>query len=123
VSCSGDPFWGGTDVAYLLIGLLLLAVLLGALTWLTFSLIGFLLTLVVAGLVGWAAAAVVPGRLPRGWLGAVMAGLVVGFIGTMRLGRIGPTTLGINVIPAFIGAAIIAVAAELTVGSRSHALR
>ena len=34
-------------MAYLLIGLLILAVVLGAMTWLTFTLLGFLLTLVV----------------------------------------------------------------------------
>ncbi|MGE3268688.1 MAG: GlsB/YeaQ/YmgE family stress response membrane protein [Chloroflexota bacterium] len=110
-------------MAYLLIGLLVVAVVLGAATWLTFTLIGFLLTLVVAGLVGWAADAVIPGRLPGGWLGAVLAGIVGGFMGTLLLGKVGPTIFDINIIPAFIGAALIAVAAELIVGSRSRALR
>lgn len=110
-------------MTYLLIGFLILAVVLGAMTWLTFTLIGFLLTLIVAGLVGWAADAVVPGRLPGGWIGAVLAGIVGGFIGTLALGKIGPTVLGINLIPAFIGAAAIAVIAELAIGSRSRALR
>ena len=108
---------------YLLAGLLVLAVVLGALTWLTFTMIGFLLTVAVAGLVGWAADAVVPGRLPGGWLGAVLAGIVGGFIGTLLLGRIGPTIFDVNIIPAFIGAAAIAVAAELALGSRSRAVR
>ena len=110
-------------MVYLLAGLLVLAVVLGALTWLTFTLVGFLLTIAVAGLVGWAADAVIPGRLPGGWLGAVLAGIVGGFIGTLALGRIGPTVFDINIIPAFIGAAVIAVVAELAVGSRSRALR
>jgi uncharacterized membrane protein YeaQ/YmgE (transglycosylase-associated protein family) len=110
-------------VVYLLAGLLVLAVVLGALTWLTFTMIGFLLTLAVAGLVGWAADAVIPGRLPGGWLGAVLAGIVGGFIGTLLLGRIGPTIFDVNVIPAFIGAAAIAVVAELALGSRSRAVR
>jgi uncharacterized membrane protein YeaQ/YmgE (transglycosylase-associated protein family) len=104
-------------VAYLLIGILLLAIVLGGAVWLTFSLLGFLLTLLVAGLVGWAADAVVPGRLPGGWLGAILAGIVGGFVGTLVLGHIGPTIAGVNLIPAFIGAAVIAVLAELTVGS------
>jgi uncharacterized membrane protein YeaQ/YmgE (transglycosylase-associated protein family) len=103
-----------------LIGLLLLAVVLGAATWLTFTLVGFLLTLAVAGLVGWAADAVVPGRLPGGWIGAVLAGIVGGFVGTLLLGHVGPSIFGINIIPAFIGAAVIAFVAELTVGSRSR---
>jgi len=110
-------------VVYLLAGILVLAVVLGGLTWLTFSLVGFALTLAVAGFVGWAADAVVPGRLPGGWLGAVLAGIVGGFIGTLLLGHVGPTIFHVNIIPAFIGAAIIAVVAELTVGSRAGALR
>jgi uncharacterized membrane protein YeaQ/YmgE (transglycosylase-associated protein family) len=110
-------------VVYLLVGFLILVMVLGAMTWLTFSLLGLILTLVVAGLVGWAADAVVPGRLPGGWIGAVLAGLVGGFIGTLTLGKIGPTVFDINLIPAFIGAAAIAVAAELANGSRSRAVR
>jgi uncharacterized membrane protein YeaQ/YmgE (transglycosylase-associated protein family) len=108
---------------YLLIGLLLLAVVLGAAMWFTFTVVGFLLTLFVAGFVGWAADAVVPGRLPGGWLGAVLAGIVGGFIGTLVLGHIGPTLFGVNLIPAFIGAALIAVLAEVATRSRVRAVR
>ena len=107
-------------MGYLLAILVLLAVVLGAATWLTFTLVGFLMTLLVAGLVGWAADAVVPGGLPGGWLGAVLAGIVGGFIGTLLLGHVGPSIFGVNIIPAFIGAAVIAVVAELAVGSRSR---
>jgi uncharacterized membrane protein YeaQ/YmgE (transglycosylase-associated protein family) len=107
-------------VGYLLIGILLLAIGLGVATWLTVSVIGFMITLLVAGLVGWAADAVVPGRLPGGWLGAILAGIVGGFLGTLVLGHVGPTIAGVNLIPAFIGAAVIAVAAELTAGSGSR---
>ena len=107
-------------MAYILIGLLVVAVVLGAATWMTFTIVGFLLTLVVAGLVGWAADAVVPGQLPGGWLGAVLAGVIGGFLGTLLLGKIGPTIFDINIIPAFIGAAVIAVVAELMMGSRSR---
>jgi uncharacterized membrane protein YeaQ/YmgE (transglycosylase-associated protein family) len=53
----------------------------------------------------------------------VLAGIVGGFIGTLTLGKIGPTVFDINLIPAFIGAAAIAVVAELAVGSRSRAVR
>src|SRR5215210_1672749 len=111
------------DMVYLLAGLLVLAIVLGAVTWLTFTLVGFLLTLAVAGFVGWAADAVVPGRLPGGWLGAVLAGIVGGFIGTLMLGHVGPTLFGVNLIPSFIGAALIAVLAELATRSRVRAGR
>jgi uncharacterized membrane protein YeaQ/YmgE (transglycosylase-associated protein family) len=81
------------------------------------------LTLVVAGLVGWAADAVVPGRLPGGWLGAVLAGLIGGFIGqiifhTLGIRDPGFALFGVDLIPAFVGALIIVVAAELLTSRR-----
>src|SRR6266542_2482072 len=100
--------------------LVALVLALGAAMWLAVGLLGLMLTLFVAGLIGWAADAVVPGRLPGGWLGAVLAGIVGGFIGSLLLGHVGPTLAGVNLIPAFIGAALIAVLAELTVGSRAR---
>ena len=109
---------------YLLVGLVLAALVLGGLMWLTFSLVGLVLTLFMAGLVGWAADAVIPGRLPGGWLGAVLAGIVGGFLGSLLLGSFGPELFGVRIIPAFVGAVVIAGAAELALGSRSrHALR
>lgn len=105
---------------YLLVGLVLAAVVLGGLMWLTSSLIGLVLTRFMAGLVGWAADAIIPGRLPGGWLGAVLAGIVGGFLGSLLLGSFGPSIFGVRVIPAFVGAALIAVVAELVTASRSR---
>jgi len=86
--------------------------------------IGLVLTLIMAGLVGWAADAVVPGRLPGGWFGAVLSGLIGGFIGTWLFARLGIhdpgfVLFGVDVIPAFVGAVVIAVAAQLISGRRS----
>jgi uncharacterized membrane protein YeaQ/YmgE (transglycosylase-associated protein family) len=110
-----------------LLVLLILVVLFGWLMLATIGLaVGLLLTLVVAGLVGWAADAVVPGKLPGGWLGAVLAGLVGGFIGRLLFHALGIRDLGfglfgIDLIPAFVGALIIVVAAELLTRRRSLA--
>ena len=105
---------------YLLVGLVLAAVVLGGLMWLTSSLVGLVLTLFMAGLVGWAADAVIPGRLPGGWIGAVLAGIVGGFLGSLVMGSFGPSLFGVRIIPAFVGAAVIAVVAELVTASRSR---
>ena len=74
-------------------GLLVLLVLVVLFGWLMLATIGLafglLLTLLVAGLVGWAADMVVPGRLPGGWIGAVLAGLIGGFIGRMLFHALG----------------------------------
>jgi len=111
-------------------GLVLLLVLVLVLGWLMFavvgSLIGLVLTLFVAGLIGWLADMVVPGELPGGWIGAVLAGIIGGFIGglvfhALRLPGTGLRLFEIELIPAFVGAVVVAVAAELFT-SRSRRL-
>lgn len=103
---------------------LVVAILLGWLFFsLTFSLIGLLLTLVVAGIVGWLADLVVPGQLPGGWIGAVLAGLIGGFIGGAIFQALGWSTglrlAGVELLPAFVGAVIVAVVAELLTSRRT----
>lgn len=104
----------------------ILLIVLLVLGWLTFmivgSVVGLVLTLLVAGVIGWLADLVVPGELPGGWVGAVIAGLVGGFIGRALFHWLnwgtGFPVFGVDVIPAFVGAVIVAVAAELLTNSR-----
>lgn len=98
-----------------LIAVGLLAVLLVAALglWLSFTLMHMLLTLAVAGLVGWLADLAVPGELPYGWLGAMVAGVLGAWLGTLLLGNLGPNLFGVHLVPAFVGAAILAAAVEL----------
>jgi uncharacterized membrane protein YeaQ/YmgE (transglycosylase-associated protein family) len=108
-----------------LVFLVLLVIVLGAGSILAVGFtIGLVLTLIMAGLVGWAADAVVPGRLPGGWFGAVLSGLIGGFIGTWLFQALGIhepgfELFGIHLIPAFVGAVVIAVAAQLLSGRRA----
>jgi uncharacterized membrane protein YeaQ/YmgE (transglycosylase-associated protein family) len=102
----------------LIVLVLLVLVLGGSMLWLSVSLVTLLITFVVAGLVGWAADAVVPGKLPGGWLGAVLAGIVGGWLGHLvfrmfGLGNVGPSVAGVDLVPAFVGAVVIAGALEL----------
>ncbi len=106
----------------LLLVALVVVVVLGGLLWITTGIIGLLLTLFMSGLLGWAADAVVPGRLPGGWLGAILAGVIGGFLGSLVLGNFGPALFGVRVIPAFAGAVVVAVVAELVTSSRSRRL-
>jgi uncharacterized membrane protein YeaQ/YmgE (transglycosylase-associated protein family) len=107
-----------------LLFLVLLALVLGAGMWLTVGLIGFVATLVVAGLVGWAADLLVPnGSLPLGWIGAVLTGLIGGWVGNLLFRALGIhdpgfSLLGIDLIPAFVGAVIIALAAQFFTARR-----
>ena len=101
-----------------LIFLLVIALVLGTGMWLTVGVVGLLLTLVMAGVVGWAADLVVPGKLPGGWIGAVLTGLIGGFIGGLLFNALGIhdpgfRLFGIDLLPAFVGAVIVALAAEL----------
>lgn len=105
-----------------LIILLILFVLLVVGIWITMSLFGLLITLVVAGFIGWIADMIVPGKIPYGWLGAIVAGLAGSWIGTMIF-DFGPAVAGITLIPALAGAIILAFIAELIGGSSSRARR
>jgi uncharacterized membrane protein YeaQ/YmgE (transglycosylase-associated protein family) len=100
-----------------LVALVLLVLILGSGMWLTVGLVGLVMTLVVSGLVGWAADAVVPGELPGGWIGAVLAGIVGGWLGhlvfgALHLPSLGLRIAGVELLPAFVGAVIIAFALE-----------
>jgi uncharacterized membrane protein YeaQ/YmgE (transglycosylase-associated protein family) len=103
-----------------MIGLLLLFVgallVFGGLIAATWGIFALVLHLAFAGLIGWLADAVVPGKLPFGWLGAVTAGLLGSWFGRILLGDFGPTILGFNVIPAIIGAIVLAFVATLFFG-------
>jgi uncharacterized membrane protein YeaQ/YmgE (transglycosylase-associated protein family) len=110
-----------------LIVLAVLAVLFGIVTLvsLSFHVVGFLLLLLVAGFIGWLADRVVPGRLPGGWLGAVLAGIVGGFVGNfvlrpLGLDHFGPSLFGVQLIPAFVGAVVVALVIELLSNSRAR---
>ena len=102
-----------------LLVLILLVLVFGAGVALTIGLVGLLLTLVMAGIVGWAADALIPGgKLPGGWIGAVLTGLIGGFVGAWLFRTVGIhdprfVLFGVDVIPAFVGAVIVALGAQL----------
>ena len=107
-----------------LVILILLALLLGAGMWVTVGLVGLLATLVIAGIIGWLADLLVPGgALPGGWLGAVLTGLIGGFIGHLLFNAFGIHDPGfqlfrVDLVPAFVGAVILAFALQLFTARR-----
>lgn len=108
--------------------LILLIILVLLFGWASFAVIGLtvalLLPLIVAGLVGWAADLLIPGgRLPFGWIGAVLTGLIGGLVGTwlfaaLRIHDPGFVLFHVDIIPAFVGAVIVALAAQLFTSRR-----
>ena len=107
-----------------LVVLIVLVLLLGAGFWVTVGLVGLILTLLVAGLVGWAADLVVPGgALPGGWIGAVLTGLIGGFVGHLLFSALhihAPLLplFGVDLIPTLVGAVVVAFAAQLFTARR-----
>ncbi len=106
--------WEGGGVAVpVLIALLVLLVLLILGIGFTMNFLALIVMLIVAGIVGWLADLIVPGELPYGWLGAIVAGLVGAWLGTALIGQVGPTLAGIPLLPALLGAIIIAFLVNL----------
>jgi uncharacterized membrane protein YeaQ/YmgE (transglycosylase-associated protein family) len=108
----------------LLILLVLVVLAVGAGMWITVGIVSFFVTLVVAGLIGWAADAVVPGKLPGGVFGAVLAGIAGGWLGhllfaALHLPGLGVAIAGVELLPAFIGAVVIAFALEMLSSRRA----
>lgn len=107
----------------ILVVLLILFLLVAFGIGMTTGLISLLVMLLVAALVGWLADLIVPGNLPWGWLGAILAGLVGAWIGTALVGDFGPVLAGIPILPALLGAIIIAfvfdLLAKATMGRRA----
>ncbi|HEV8634542.1 MAG TPA: GlsB/YeaQ/YmgE family stress response membrane protein [Chloroflexota bacterium] len=108
-------------MAYLALALLALVLFVAVGLWLAFLSVGLILKLALAGLIGGLADMAVPGKLPYGWLGAVIAGVIGGWVGSLLLPNWGPSLLGIELIPTFLGAVVVVGAYELLVGTRSQA--
>ncbi len=88
-----------------------LVLLLGiaAMIWITVGLLSLVPHLLMAGLVGALAGAIVRGSLPWGWVGAVLAGLLGSWLGTRLVGTLGPVIFGVPLIPALVGALVLAL--------------
>ena len=78
--------------------------------WFIGNAMGLMLMLLVAALVGFAADALVPGKqIEHGWLGAMGAGLIGSWLGTLMIGHFGPVLMGVPLIPALLGAVVLVV--------------
>jgi uncharacterized membrane protein YeaQ/YmgE (transglycosylase-associated protein family) len=76
------------------------------------SLLGFLILLIVAAIAGACGELIAGGKVPGGWLGSIIAGLVGAWIGGTLL-QFGPVIGGIQIIPAIIGAALFVLVLRL----------
>lgn len=98
---------------YLALALLAVVVLAAVGMWLAFWSFGLVIKLALAGLIGGLADMAVPGKLPYGVLGAAIAGIVGGWVGSTLLPNLGPAMFGIELIPTFLGAVVVVGVYEL----------
>ncbi len=88
--------------------ILLLLVILAVAIVITSSIVHLALFLFMAGLIGWLASKIVMGDRPYGCLGATLAGLLGGWLGQLIMGPVGPPLFGVRLVPALVGAIILA---------------
>ena len=81
------------------------------------TLLGFIILLIVAAIAGACGEMIAGGKVPGGWIGSILAGLVGAWIGSMLL-SFGPVIGGIQIIPAILGAAIFVAILRLLMGLR-----
>lgn len=63
--------------------------------------------LIVGGIIGWLGSLIIGRDMPGGVIGNIVAGFIGAWLGTAILGSIGPATGGFYIIPALLGAIIV----------------
>lgn len=75
------------------------------------DIIAFILSAMIALVIGTVADMLSPFGMPGRWAGAIVAGFVGNWIGTLLFGNWGPMLAGFSLVPALIGAIIVAIVA------------
>ena len=81
------------------------------------DLLGLLILLVVAAIAGACGELIAGGKVPGGWIGSIIAGLVGAWMGGMLV-KVGPVIGGIQIIPAILGAALFVLILRLLTNTR-----
>jgi len=80
----------------------------------------FIVMLLVLGAIGWVIDLVVPGKMPLGWIGGVIAAIIGGVIGGFLFGNFGPSVTWNNytlsIIPAILGGLILGLIVRIIMG-------
>jgi uncharacterized membrane protein YeaQ/YmgE (transglycosylase-associated protein family) len=68
---------------------------------------GFIWSLIIGGIIGWLGSLLIGRDLPGGIIGNIIAGFVGAILGSWLLGNWGPVIGSFYIIPALIGAIIL----------------
>jgi uncharacterized membrane protein YeaQ/YmgE (transglycosylase-associated protein family) len=71
------------------------------------SIIGWILFLIVAAICASIGSAIVPGRIPGGFLTAMVVGVLGAWLGVRLIGQLGPVLAGVPLLPAILGSALL----------------
>ncbi len=86
--------------------------------------LGLIVMLIALGIVGWVIDLIVPGKMPYGWLGGVVAAILGGLLGGFLFGQFGPAvTFGgwtLAFIPAILGGIILGFIVRFIMGSQGR---
>jgi uncharacterized membrane protein YeaQ/YmgE (transglycosylase-associated protein family) len=86
--------------------------------------LGFIVMLVMLAAIGWVIDVIVPGKMPYGWLGGVVAAIIGGLLGGLLFGNWGPAATfsgwTLSFIPALLGGIILAVIVRFIMGSQTR---
>lgn len=86
--------------------------------------LGLILMLVMLGIIGWVIDLIVPGKMPYGWLGGVVAAIIGGLLGGWLLGTWGPSATfsgwTLAFIPALLGGIIFAFIVRFVMGMQGR---
>jgi len=80
------------------------------------DLLGLLVLLIVAAIVGALGEMIGGVKVPGGWLGSIVAGLIGAWIGSAII-HVGPVMGGIQVLPAIVGAILFVLVLRLLLGA------
>jgi uncharacterized membrane protein YeaQ/YmgE (transglycosylase-associated protein family) len=86
--------------------------------------IGFIAMLVMLSILGWVIDLIVPGKMPYGWLGGIVAAIIGGLIGGFLFPQFGPAATfsgwTLSFIPALLGGIILAFIIRFVMGMQGR---
>jgi len=81
------------------------------------SVLGFLMFLLIAGVCALIAEAIFPGRVPGGFLVAIVVGVIGAWVGNNLFGSFGPVLVSVALLPTILGSGLVVFGLALLSGA------